>query len=41
MRATGLVGDADLDAAIRYLDSGDCAALSAGMLTAWGYRPQE
>ncbi|MCX5173255.1 methyltransferase domain-containing protein [Streptomyces antibioticus] len=41
MRATGLVGDAEIDAAIRYLDSGDCAALSAGMLTAWGYRPQE
>ncbi|MEV0189845.1 class I SAM-dependent methyltransferase [Kitasatospora purpeofusca] len=39
MTATGLVDDAALDGAIRYLDSEDCAALSAGMLTAWGHRP--
>ncbi|GHB59168.1 hypothetical protein GCM10010347_31390 [Streptomyces cirratus] len=36
MTATGLVDDADIDAAIRYLDSPDCAALSPGMITAWG-----
>ena len=36
MTATGLLDDAGLDAAIRYLDSDECAALSAGMLTAWG-----
>ncbi|MEU9702542.1 methyltransferase domain-containing protein [Streptomyces sp. NPDC047981] len=39
MRATGLVDDAAVDAAIRYLDSEECAALSAGMLTAWGRKP--
>ncbi|RSS80071.1 trans-aconitate 2-methyltransferase [Streptomyces sp. WAC06614] len=39
MLATGLVDDATVDAAIRYLDSDACAALSAGMLTAWGTRP--
>lgn len=39
MRGTGLVDDAAVDAAIRYLDSEDCAALSAGMLTAWGRKP--
>ncbi|MGW7457347.1 class I SAM-dependent methyltransferase [Streptomyces sp. NPDC054797] len=39
MTATGLVDDGDVDAAIRYLDSPDCAALSPGMLTAWGRRP--
>ncbi|MFD9338532.1 class I SAM-dependent methyltransferase [Streptomyces sp. NPDC060028] len=39
MTATGLVDDADIDAAIRYLDSPDCAALSPGMITAWGRRP--
>ncbi|MET8126378.1 class I SAM-dependent methyltransferase [Streptomyces sp. NPDC005231] len=38
---TGLVDDATVDAAIRYLDSPDCAALSPGMITAWGWRPQE
>ncbi|MFB7587033.1 class I SAM-dependent methyltransferase [Streptomyces sp. NPDC056169] len=39
MLATGLVDDAAVDAAIRYLDSDECAALSAGMLTAWGRKP--
>ncbi|MFJ6722744.1 MULTISPECIES: class I SAM-dependent methyltransferase [unclassified Streptomyces] len=39
MTATGLVDDADVDAAIRYLDSPDCAALSPGLITAWGRRP--
>ncbi|MFB8760437.1 class I SAM-dependent methyltransferase [Streptomyces nigra] len=40
MRATGLVDDAAVDEGIRYLDSDECAALSAGLLTAWGRRPQ-
>ncbi|KOV12198.1 methyltransferase [Streptomyces sp. XY431] len=39
MLATGLVDDAAVDEAVRYLDSEDCAALAAGMLTAWGHRP--
>ncbi|MEU1519098.1 methyltransferase domain-containing protein [Streptomyces sp. NPDC005811] len=39
MLATGLVDDAAVDRAVRYLDSDDCAALSAGMLTAWGRKP--
>ncbi|WP_328476513.1 methyltransferase domain-containing protein [Streptomyces sp. NBC_00377] len=39
MLATGLVDDPAVDAAIRYLGSEDCAALSAGMLTAWGRKP--
>ncbi|MFJ4467912.1 class I SAM-dependent methyltransferase [Streptomyces sp. NPDC089424] len=39
MLATGLVDDADVDAAVRYLGSDECAALSAGMLTAWGAKP--
>ncbi|MEU5072131.1 class I SAM-dependent methyltransferase [Streptomyces asoensis] len=39
MLATGLVDDASLDTAVRCLDSGDCAALSAGILTAWGRKP--
>lgn len=39
MTATGLVDDADVDAAIHYLDSPDCAALSPGLITAWGRRP--
>ncbi|WP_299538160.1 trans-aconitate 2-methyltransferase [uncultured Streptomyces sp.] len=39
MVATGLVDDAALDEAVRYLESDECAALSAGMLTAWGRRP--
>ncbi|MFF7985347.1 class I SAM-dependent methyltransferase [Streptomyces sp. NPDC007901] len=41
MLATGLVDDAAVDAAIRYLASDECAALSAGMLTAWGWKPAE
>ncbi|MFD5426044.1 class I SAM-dependent methyltransferase [Streptomyces sp. NPDC127084] len=41
MLATGLVDDADIDRAIRYLDSDECAALSAGMLTAWGWKPED
>ncbi|HEY3482305.1 MAG TPA: methyltransferase domain-containing protein, partial [Streptomyces sp.] len=39
MVATGLVDDAAVDEAIRYLASDDCAALSAGMLTVWGRKP--
>ncbi|MFJ4091025.1 class I SAM-dependent methyltransferase [Kitasatospora sp. NPDC089913] len=39
MVATGLVDDAGVDEAVRYLDSEDCAALAAGLLTAWGHRP--
>lgn len=39
MLATGLVDDAAVDAAVRYLASDECAALSAGMLTAWGWKP--
>ncbi|MEU0402053.1 class I SAM-dependent methyltransferase [Streptomyces sp. NPDC006197] len=39
MVATGLIDDAGIDAAVRYLESDACAALSAGMLTAWGRRP--
>ncbi|MFD9481795.1 MULTISPECIES: class I SAM-dependent methyltransferase [Streptomyces] len=38
MTATGLVDDAEIDAAIRYLESPDCAALSPGLLTAWGVK---
>jgi hypothetical protein len=41
MLATGLVDDAAVDAAVRYLDSDECAALSAGMLTAWGWKSGE
>lgn len=41
MVATGLVNDADIDEAERWLDSPACAALSPGMLTAWGWKPQE
>ncbi|MFE9023811.1 class I SAM-dependent methyltransferase [Streptomyces sp. NPDC007808] len=40
MLATGLVDDAAVDAAVRYLESGECAALSAGMLTVWGWKPE-
>jgi SAM-dependent methyltransferase len=40
MLATGLVDDAADDEAIRYLGSDECAALSAGMLTAWGRKPE-
>lgn len=41
MLATGLVDDAAIDTAVRYLGSDECAALSAGMLTAWGWKPEE
>ncbi|MEV7981076.1 class I SAM-dependent methyltransferase [Streptomyces sp. NPDC086519] len=41
MLATGLVDDAAVDAAVRYLDSEECAALSAGMLTVWGWKAGE
>ncbi|MEU0966833.1 methyltransferase domain-containing protein [Streptomyces sp. NPDC005917] len=41
MLATGLVDDAAVDAAIGYLASDECAALSAGMLTVWGRKPAE
>ncbi|MFD5201552.1 methyltransferase domain-containing protein [Streptomyces sp. NPDC058375] len=39
MLSTGLVDDAAVDAAVRYLESDACAALSAGMLTSWGRKP--
>ncbi|MFI7285581.1 class I SAM-dependent methyltransferase [Streptomyces anulatus] len=39
MLSTGLVDDAAVDAAVRYLEGDECAALSAGMLTAWGRKP--
>lgn len=39
MLTTGVVDDEAVDGAIRYLDSEECAALSAGMLTAWGRKP--
>ncbi|MFF4243502.1 class I SAM-dependent methyltransferase [Streptomyces sp. NPDC001822] len=38
MTATGLVDDEAVDEAVRYLGSGECAAVSAGMLTAWGWK---
>ncbi|MDQ0578829.1 SAM-dependent methyltransferase [Streptomyces rishiriensis] len=41
MLATGLVDDRAVDEAVRYLDSEECAALSAGMLTVWGWKPGE
>ncbi|MFJ8632329.1 class I SAM-dependent methyltransferase [Streptomyces sp. NPDC093568] len=41
MLATGLVDDAAVDAGLRYLASDECAALSAGMLTVWGRKPEE
>ncbi|WAU83122.1 methyltransferase domain-containing protein [Streptomyces sp. Qhu-G9] len=41
MLATGMVDDTAVDAAVRYLDSDECAALSAGMLTVWGRKPEE
>ncbi|WP_406109757.1 methyltransferase domain-containing protein [Streptomyces sp. NBC_01003] len=41
MLTTGLIDDAAVDAAVRYLDSDECAALSAGMLTAWGWKTVE
>jgi SAM-dependent methyltransferase len=40
MLATGLIDGPGLDAAIGYLDSPECAALSAGLLTAWGRKPE-
>jgi hypothetical protein len=39
MLATGLIDDAGIDAAVRYLDAPECADLSAGLLTAWGRKP--
>ncbi|MFD9391705.1 class I SAM-dependent methyltransferase [Streptomyces sp. NPDC060000] len=39
MLATGLVDDTAVDAAVRSLGSDECAALSAGMLTVWGWKP--
>ncbi|MFG2140878.1 class I SAM-dependent methyltransferase [Streptomyces sp. NPDC048650] len=36
--ATGLVDDVAVDEAVRYLHSPDCADLSPGMITAWGWR---
>ncbi|MFJ8108305.1 class I SAM-dependent methyltransferase [Streptomyces sp. NPDC096132] len=41
MLATGLVDDTAVDAAVRYLNSDECAALSAGMLTVWGWKPED
>ncbi|MET7457744.1 class I SAM-dependent methyltransferase [Streptomyces sp. NPDC005574] len=41
MLATGLVDDTAVDTAIHYLASDECAALSAGMLTTWGRRPEK
>ncbi|NDZ82632.1 class I SAM-dependent methyltransferase [Streptomyces sp. SID10853] len=41
MLATGLVDDEAIDLAVRYVGSDECAALSAGMLTAWGRRPEK
>lgn len=38
--ATGPIDDAGIDAAVRYLESDACAALSAGMLTVWGRKPR-
>ncbi|MEV6654592.1 methyltransferase domain-containing protein [Streptomyces sp. NPDC051219] len=40
MVATGLVGDARIDEAVRYLESPECAGISPGMITAWGWRPE-
>ncbi|MEU9712673.1 class I SAM-dependent methyltransferase [Streptomyces sp. NPDC047967] len=40
MLSTGLIDAAGIDDAVRYLESDACAALSAGMLTAWGRKPQ-
>ncbi|MFE0039283.1 class I SAM-dependent methyltransferase [Streptomyces sp. NPDC058991] len=38
--ATGQVDADAIDAAKAHLDSPDCAALSAGMITAWGWNPE-
>lgn len=35
-----LAPDRGDDAALRYLDSDACSSLSAGMLTAWGWKPE-
>ncbi|MFI1207155.1 class I SAM-dependent methyltransferase [Streptomyces sp. NPDC020802] len=40
MLATGMVDDTAVDDAVRYLHSDECAALSAGMLTVWGRKPE-
>lgn len=40
MVATGLIDDAGLDEAVRYLNSPRCTGLSPGLLTAWGWRPR-
>ncbi|MFC9292983.1 class I SAM-dependent methyltransferase [Streptomyces sp. NPDC057011] len=40
MAGTGLVDDAQIDEALRYLDSPRCTGLSPGMLTTWGRRGQ-
>lgn len=41
MLATGRVDTAAIDAALRYLDSDACSLLSAGILTDWGWRPEQ
>lgn len=41
MLATGLVDGTAVDTALRYLDSDECAALSAGMLSVWGRKPDD
>ncbi|WP_326654531.1 MULTISPECIES: class I SAM-dependent methyltransferase [unclassified Streptomyces] len=38
---TGQVDEETIDAAIRSLDSPECAALSPGLITAWGWKPEE
>jgi hypothetical protein len=38
---TGLVDEAMIDAAIRSLDSPECAELSPRLITAWGWKPEE
>ncbi|MFD9357298.1 class I SAM-dependent methyltransferase [Streptomyces sp. NPDC060031] len=40
MVATGLIDDAQLDEAVRCLDSPRCTGMSPGMLTAWGWKPE-
>ncbi len=41
MLAIGLVDDAAVNTAVQYPASDECAALSAGMLTVWGWNPEE
>ncbi|MFD3698315.1 class I SAM-dependent methyltransferase [Streptomyces sp. NPDC058646] len=41
MVGTGLVDNARIDEAVRFLDSPACTGLSPGMLTAWGHRPAQ